>query len=99
MTHRALLSAVWGENSVEQPAYLRVFIGHLRKKLEPDEGNPRYIMTIPGLDTASNRANDSAVWSHPCHWRVHCTTPSLMHSSPPGVYGFFTIFLFELYGR
>src|SRR6266568_871778 len=30
---------------------------------------------IPGLDTASNRANDSAVWPHPCHWRVHCTTP------------------------
>ncbi len=40
MTHRALLSAVWGENSVEQPAYLRVFIGHLRKKLEPDEHDP-----------------------------------------------------------
>src|SRR5437016_592023 len=49
MTHRALLSAVWGENSVEQPAYLRVFIGHLRKKLEPDEGNPRYIMTDPWI--------------------------------------------------
>src|SRR5437667_12239745 len=30
---------------------------------------------IPVLDTASNRANDSALCSHPCHWRVHCTTP------------------------
>jgi two-component system KDP operon response regulator KdpE len=49
ITHRALLSAVWGENSVEQAAYLRVFIGHLRKKLEPDEGNPRYILTDPWI--------------------------------------------------
>jgi two-component system, OmpR family, KDP operon response regulator KdpE len=49
MTHRALLSAVWGENSIEQPAYLRVFIGHLRKKLEPNERNPRYIMTDPWI--------------------------------------------------
>jgi two-component system KDP operon response regulator KdpE len=30
ITHRALLAAIWGENSVEQPEYLRVFVGHLR---------------------------------------------------------------------
>jgi len=47
ITHRALLSAIWGENSVEQPEYLRVFVGHLRKKLEADEGPPRYIVTEP----------------------------------------------------
>jgi two-component system KDP operon response regulator KdpE len=47
VTHRALLSAVWGENSVEQPEYLRVFVGHLRKKLEANEGAPRYIVTEP----------------------------------------------------
>jgi two-component system KDP operon response regulator KdpE len=47
MTHRALLSAVWGENSVEQPEYLRVFIGHLRRKLEADDGASRYIVTEP----------------------------------------------------
>ena len=47
VSHRALLSAVWSEDSVEQPEYLRVFIGHLRKKLEPEEGNPRYILTDP----------------------------------------------------
>jgi two-component system, OmpR family, KDP operon response regulator KdpE len=47
MTHRALLSAVWGPNSVEQPEYLRVFVGHLRKKLEPTETSPRYILTEP----------------------------------------------------
>ena len=47
LTHRVLLSAIWGENSVQQPEYLRVFVGHLRKKLEPDEGTPRYILTEP----------------------------------------------------
>jgi two-component system, OmpR family, KDP operon response regulator KdpE len=47
ITHRALLSAVWGENSVEQTEYLRVFIGHLRKKLEANESSPRYIVTEP----------------------------------------------------
>ena len=47
ITHRVLLSAVWGQNSIEQAAYLRVFIGHLRKKLEPDDTNPQYIMTDP----------------------------------------------------
>lgn len=47
MTHRALLSAIWGENSVEQPEYLRVFVGHLRKKLEADDGSSRYIVTEP----------------------------------------------------
>ncbi|MBZ5549126.1 MAG: response regulator transcription factor [Acidobacteriia bacterium] len=47
LTHRALLSAIWGENSVEQPEYLRVFVGHLRKKLEADDGGSRYIVTEP----------------------------------------------------
>jgi two-component system, OmpR family, KDP operon response regulator KdpE len=47
LTHRNLLAAVWGGNSVEQPEYLRVFVGHLRKKLEPDEASPRYILTEP----------------------------------------------------
>ena len=46
LTHRALLSAVWGPNSVEQPEYLRVFIGQLRKKLEADN-SPKYIVTEP----------------------------------------------------
>ena len=47
ITHRVLLAAIWGENSVEQPEYLRVFVGHLRKKLEPGEGSPHYILTEP----------------------------------------------------
>ncbi len=47
LTHRVLLSAIWGPNSTEQPEYLRVFVGHLRKKLEPNESGPRYIVTEP----------------------------------------------------
>jgi two-component system, OmpR family, KDP operon response regulator KdpE len=47
ITHHALLTAVWGPNSAQQPEYLRVFVGHLRKKLETDEGTPRYIVTEP----------------------------------------------------
>ena len=47
LTHRAILNAVWGSNSVEQNEYLRVFVGQLRKKLEPDASAPRYILTEP----------------------------------------------------
>jgi two-component system KDP operon response regulator KdpE len=47
ITHRTLLEAVWGEASQEQPEYLRVFMGQLRKKLEPDPSTPRYLVTEP----------------------------------------------------
>ncbi|HKW75635.1 MAG TPA: response regulator transcription factor [Terriglobales bacterium] len=46
LTHRVLLNAVWGGESVQQPEYLRVFINQLRKKVEPEE-TPRYILTDP----------------------------------------------------
>ena len=47
LTHRTILKAVWGANAVEQPEYLRVFVGNLRKKIEPDLSAPRYIITEP----------------------------------------------------
>jgi two-component system KDP operon response regulator KdpE len=47
ITHRALLGAVWGGESTEQVEYLRVFVGQLRKKLEPSPDSPRYIVTDP----------------------------------------------------
>ena len=47
ISHRTLLEAVWGEASQEQPEYLRVFMGQLRKKLEPDPSNPKYLVTEP----------------------------------------------------
>jgi two-component system, OmpR family, KDP operon response regulator KdpE len=47
LRHKALLGAVWGEASEEQPEYLRVFMGQLRKKLESDPSHPRYLVTEP----------------------------------------------------
>ena len=49
LTHRTLLAAIWGGNYVEQNEYLRVFVGNLRKKLEPDPTRPRYILTEPWI--------------------------------------------------
>ena len=49
LTHRAILSAVWGSNSSEQHEYLRVFIGNLRKKLEINPRSPKYIKTEPWI--------------------------------------------------
>ncbi len=46
-THRTLLGAIWGGQSTEQVEYLRVFVGQLRKKLEPETSSPRYIVTEP----------------------------------------------------
>jgi two-component system KDP operon response regulator KdpE len=46
VTHRALLFAIWGANSLEQPEHLRVLVGQLRKKIET-EGAPHYIVTEP----------------------------------------------------
>jgi len=46
LTHRILLNAVWGGESVQQPEYLRVFINQLRKKIESGDP-PRYILTDP----------------------------------------------------
>jgi two-component system, OmpR family, KDP operon response regulator KdpE len=49
ITHRALLAAIWGPNSTEQPEYLRVFVGQLRKKIESDSSNPKYLLTEPWI--------------------------------------------------
>ena len=49
LTHRTVLAALWGGNYVEQNEYLRVFVGNLRKKIEPDAATPRYILTEPWI--------------------------------------------------
>ena len=49
LTHRTVLTALWGGNYVEQNEYLRVFVGNLRKKIEPDAATPRYILTEPWI--------------------------------------------------
>jgi two-component system KDP operon response regulator KdpE len=47
--HRRLLQAVWGPDYGEETEYLRVFINQLRKKIEPDCRDPRYIHTEPWI--------------------------------------------------
>lgn len=49
LTHRALLGAVWGGDYTEQHEYLRVFIGQLRKKIEPNPSKPQFILTEPWI--------------------------------------------------
>jgi two-component system, OmpR family, KDP operon response regulator KdpE len=47
LTHRAILKAIWGPHSVDQPEHLRVLIGSLRKKIETDPARPHFIVTEP----------------------------------------------------
>lgn len=49
LTHRQLLTGVWGERAVGQSHYLRVHIAHLREKLEDDSSAPEWIITEPAV--------------------------------------------------
>jgi two-component system KDP operon response regulator KdpE len=49
LTHRHLLREVWGPNAVESNHYLRIYVGHLRQKLEADPTQPRHILTETGV--------------------------------------------------
>ncbi|TYL41218.1 two-component system response regulator KdpE [Dickeya chrysanthemi] len=45
LTQRQLLNQVWGPNAVEHSHYLRIYMGHLRQKLEDDPARPRHFLT------------------------------------------------------
>jgi two-component system, OmpR family, KDP operon response regulator KdpE len=47
LTHRTILKTIWGANAVEQPEHLWVLVAQLRKKIEPDPSNPRYLVSEP----------------------------------------------------
>ena len=47
LTHRAILKAIWGANAVEQPEHLWTLVAQLRRKIEPDPSNPRYLLSEP----------------------------------------------------
>jgi two-component system KDP operon response regulator KdpE len=49
VTHRQILAAVWGPAHGADTQYLRVYIGQLRQKIERDHGDPRIIITEPGI--------------------------------------------------
>ncbi len=49
LTHRQLLRDVWGPAHVEHSHYLRIYMGHLRHKLEDDPARPRFLLTETGV--------------------------------------------------
>jgi two-component system KDP operon response regulator KdpE len=49
LTHRALLTAIWGPAHVDDLPYLRVLVGQLRQKLESEPAAPKHILTEPGV--------------------------------------------------
>ena len=49
LTQRHLLSQVWGPNAVEHSHYLRIYMGHLRQKLEKDPARPQHLLTETGI--------------------------------------------------
>lgn len=49
MTQRQLLIQVWGPNASEHSHYLRIYMGHLRQKLEADPARPRHLQTETGV--------------------------------------------------
>jgi two-component system KDP operon response regulator KdpE len=58
--HRRLLQAVWGPDYGDETEYLRVFINQLRKKIEPDPQDPRFIYTEPWVGYRFERPQDAA---------------------------------------
>ncbi|MBI5385823.1 MAG: response regulator [Verrucomicrobia bacterium] len=49
LTHRQILREVWGPNAEGQTHYLRVYVAHLREKLESEPSRPRLLLTEPGV--------------------------------------------------
>jgi len=49
VTHRQILRELWGPNAEDNTHYLRVFMTHLRQKLEPNPGEPKHLRTESGI--------------------------------------------------
>ncbi|MDF1488581.1 response regulator transcription factor [Tessaracoccus caeni] len=49
VTRQTLLTSIWGTEHAKDTGYLRLYLSQLRKKLEPDPGSPRYLITEPGM--------------------------------------------------
>ncbi len=49
LTHQYILKQIWGPGYTQQSQYLRVFVGQLRKKIEPNPNNPKFIVTESGI--------------------------------------------------
>jgi DNA-binding response OmpR family regulator len=49
MSHQQLLENVWGWEYIDDVDYVRIYVSHLRQKIEPEPSHPRYILTEPGV--------------------------------------------------
>ena len=57
LTHKQLLEGVWGWEYIDDLDYVRIYIWHLRQKIEPDPTQPKYIITEPGVGYYFHKAN------------------------------------------
>ena len=58
MTQQMLLTQIWGTNHDTKSHYLHVYIGHLRRKIEPDPAHPHFLTTISGVGYRFNESDD-----------------------------------------
>jgi two-component system KDP operon response regulator KdpE len=49
LTHQQILENVWGWEYIDDVDYVRIYVSHLRQKIEPDPAQPRYVLTEPGV--------------------------------------------------
>ncbi len=57
LTHEQVLEKVWGWEYIDDVDYVRIYIAHLRRKIEPDSSSPRYILTEPGVGYYLHKSN------------------------------------------
>ena len=57
LTHRQVLERVWGWEYMDDVDYVRIYISHLRQKIEPEPNEPKYILTEPGVGYYFRRMN------------------------------------------
>ncbi len=57
LTHKQLLEKVWGWEYTDDLDYIRIYISHLRQKIEPDPSLPKYIITEPGVGYCFQKSN------------------------------------------
>lgn len=65
LAHRQILEKVWGWEYIDDVDYVRIYISHLRRKIEPDPSLPKYIITEPGVGYLFNKSNGRS--------RIQCT--------------------------
>ena len=57
LTHKQILEKVWGWEYVDDLDYIRIYVLHLRQKIEPNPAQPRYIVTEPGVGYSFQKAS------------------------------------------